>query len=224
MELEINLTARGDDPAIGSQVVYTIEVANNDSGPASNIKVWDTLPGELIYKGNQFSTEPVVAGQYILWELPADFVLDPGEKINIEFTVIIKDIGDTGVIANTAGADYNDPYFVADYGLRHPAVYSDQCFFPDGNPLVYPNPYNPDTAVNGELKFANIVPGSLIYIFTMSGEVVDVINAREQIRVEWDGENRFNNKVSQGIYFYMVINKHSGQKHRGKIFIVGGGS
>ena len=145
--------------------------------------------------------------------------MNPGERIIIEFTAVIVSLDASGTILNEAFADYNDPFFF-DWYMKHPPVYSNECYYPDGVPLVFPNPFNPDTAINGTLKFGNIVPGSIIQIYTLSGEVVAILNSAETIRVEWNATNRFGGPVSPGIYYYTVKNKKSGQMHKGKLFIV----
>ena len=40
----------------------------------------------------------------------------------------------------------------------------------EGGIIVYPNPYNPDAAINGEMRFKNVPEGALIVIYTISGE------------------------------------------------------
>ena len=84
----------------------------------------------------------------------------------------------------------------------------------------YPNPFNPNTAVEGKLKFENVVPGSLITIYTLSGEVVTSLNAKERVVVKWDCTNRYGSLVSSGIYFYIIHNIHTNSMHKGKIFVV----
>jgi len=225
VELDITLSAGGEDPAIGARVTYSIVIENNDTLSVTDLFIWDTLPEEVVFLSNSFYIQPVVDGNYITWEMPDDFVLNPGEKILIEYTVVITQLLEDGLIENTAGADYTDPYYggvppgTGWMPQRHEPVFSEMCFYPSGLPVVYPNPFNPHMAINGKLKFNNIVPGSLIRIFTVSGEIVQVINAR-YIRVEWDGKNRYGSPCSPGIYFWTVENKDSSQMHKGKLFIV----
>ncbi len=227
VEIDITLGAKGDDPKPGAKVTYSITIENNDNLPVTDLFVWDTMPGEVIFLDSSYTVPPVIDGNYITWEPDDSFVLNPGEKFIIEYTVVIKELQEGSAIQNSAGVDYTDPYYggvppgTGWLDQRHPPVFSGICFYPSGLPLVYPNPFNPDTAIDGELKFNNIIPGSLIRIYTISGEVVEVIKAR-YIRVRWDGKNRYNSPCSPGIYYWTVENKETGEMHKDKLFIVNG--
>ena len=217
--------ARGEDPKPGAKIKYSIKIENNDNLPVTDLFVWDTLPGELIFLESSYIVPPVIDGNYITWEPDDDFVLQPGEKFIIEYTAVISNLQEGSAIQNSAGVDYTDPYYggvpsgTGWLQQRHPPLFSDICFYPSGLPLIYPNPFNPNTAVKGTLKFNNIIPGSVIRIYTISGEVVDVVDAR-YIRVEWDGKNRFNSTCSPGIYYWAVENMETGQVSKGKLFII----
>jgi flagellar hook assembly protein FlgD len=88
-----------------------------------------------------------------------------------------------------------------------------------GDPVVYPNPY--DISTGEPLIFENVVPGSLIQIYTLSGERVAAIQA-PSIKVMWDGKNGMGRKVSPGIYYFVIHNQSTGQVKKGKLFVVGG--
>lgn len=225
MNASLSLSAEGEDPAEGARVTYKIELANNDTLPMAKICVWDTLPPGVVFAQNYSMVEPVITGQYVFWELPEDFVLNPGKSITLEYTVILTDLMDGEVITSRAGADYNDPYnggipdgtgWVAG---KHEPIYSNVAYYPGGLPVVFPNPFSPAGAINGRLKFDNLVPGSMIYIYTISGEMVITFKSGN-IREEWDGKNWHGTKCSPGVYYYMIRNRGSSHVHKGKIFMV----
>jgi hypothetical protein len=142
----------------------------------------------------------------------------PGDLIQIDFVATITDLPpEKQPIVDYAAVDYNDTHYVENgpFG-KHPPVYSSASFFPMGRPIVYPNPFNPDTQ---KLKFENIVPGSTIFIYTVSGELVRTINT-SLIRAEWNGDNSKGRIVSEGIYYFVIKNPNSSTALRGKIFVV----
>jgi flagellar hook assembly protein FlgD len=68
---------------------------------------------------------------------------------------------------------------------------------------VWPNPFNPDTAVNGLLKAGVVPPGSTLSIYTVSGELVNSLQESGGL-ITWDGRNKNGALVSRGIYYYVV--------------------
>ncbi len=74
---------------------------------------------------------------------------------------------------------------------------------PLGPVRLWPNPFDPTTAVRGSLKCADMPSGSTLTIYTLSGE--KVFHATEAgYRVEWDGRTEKGNHVGHGIYYYIV--------------------
>ena len=68
---------------------------------------------------------------------------------------------------------------------------------------VWPNPFNPWTAVRGTLKCADMPEGSTFNLYTVSGE--RVFRAGEAgYRVEWDGKTQGGKIAAPGIYCYTV--------------------
>jgi uncharacterized repeat protein (TIGR01451 family) len=216
--LKTTKTASGENPAIGAKIDYELIIENNDTAPAANIRVWDTLPAGVAYS-TYSGTQPTVIGNYMYWELPA-VVLNPGERLYIEFEVVMTDYKDGVLVMNRAAADYNDPYYQGTE--RHPPVGSNLSFYPLGVPVIFPNPFNKSTATGGKLKFMNIVPGSIISIFTISGEAVTSTNVGDDTRYSWNGTNYNGSPVSPGIYYYTITNATTRQFYRGKIFVVNG--
>jgi hypothetical protein len=74
---------------------------------------------------------------------------------------------------------------------------------PLGPMHLWPNPFNPTTAVRGTLKCADMPEGSSLAIFTVSGEKV-FDGVESGYRLEWDGRAGNGKLVSSGIYYYVV--------------------
>ncbi len=92
--------------------------------------------------------------------------------------------------------------------------------YPEGTPFVYPNPFNPITAINGQIKFENIISESIVEIYTLSSEIVTYFIIKGNT-VYWDGKNIRNLQGSSGIYYYLIKEpKYRKTYDREKIFIV----
>jgi hypothetical protein len=86
--------------------------------------------------------------------------------------------------------------------------------------VVFPNPFSPSTAVNHELKFDNVPAGSVIEIWTLSGERVATVNTTT-LRAVWDAKNWKGYPVSPGIYLFTCRNPLTDAAPlKGKIFLV----
>jgi len=219
VDLFISITASGDEPKLGATINYSVTIKNTSSSPVSNISVWDTLPDEVIFKSSSASVNPQLNNNFVQWDFGTSFTLDPGKMLTIEFSVEITNIVVERLpITNRVSVDYNDPYYTPAIG-KHPPITSDLSFYPIGEPVVYPNPFNPETARDKKLKFENIVPGSIIQIYTISGETVETIYV-QNIICYWDGKNRYGKKVSPGIYFFTITNKETGKIKKGRIFVL----
>jgi fimbrial isopeptide formation D2 family protein len=225
--MQITLNASGDNPKPGSKITYDITIRNPENRDATNINIWDTLPDGCMITGVT-SPSPYIYqmnGNVISWDFNS---LDLGpaggaDEITVEYTVEITDINaarnsSDGLIHNTASVNYNDPAYPAP-GVKHPPIKSDLSLYPTGRPVVFPNPFNPKTAKGGTLKFANMVPGSVIQIFTISGEAVAAITA-QGTNVEWDGKNGGGSSMAAGIYYFVITNKTTNSTLKGKLFVV----
>jgi hypothetical protein len=89
--------------------------------------------------------------------------------------------------------------------------------YPTGELVVYPNPYNCDTAFKGTLKFLYVKPGSNVIIYTLSGELVASRRSDTNL-IEWDGRNPFGERTSPGVYLYMLEEPDKGKIICGKVF------
>lgn len=72
--------------------------------------------------------------------------------------------------------------------------------------MVFPNPYNPDTAIRGTVKITGMPFGSIFNVFTVSGEIVRSQTAGNGVNgwTEWDGKNNVGQIAATGIYYYVV--------------------
>jgi hypothetical protein len=71
------------------------------------------------------------------------------------------------------------------------------------NIRIYPNPFNPHTAVNGALKITGVPVGAVVTVNSVSGEQVIRIVAQKST-VLWRGVNNNETAVAPGIYFVSV--------------------
>ncbi len=83
--------------------------------------------------------------------------------------------------------------------------------------FVYPNPYRGDES--STLTFANLTPTAKIKIYSLNGAFINEIEETNQDGgVTWDLRDRQGNKISSGIYIYVV---ESGKmKKHGKFSVV----
>ncbi len=84
--------------------------------------------------------------------------------------------------------------------------------------LVYPNPLL--LSQDGtEVKFKRLTATSIVYIFTVNGELVREIPSDGSGLVSWDGRNQGGNLVASGVYLWVVRDKN-GNSRRGKIAVI----
>lgn len=80
---------------------------------------------------------------------------------------------------------------------------------------VWPDPFNPNWAVGGQLKVYQVPSGATMNIYTLSGElVIGPLNPDSNGYITWDGRNKNKVWVSNGIYYYVI-------KNSGKILLSG---
>ncbi|MDD5687360.1 MAG: carbohydrate-binding protein [Elusimicrobia bacterium] len=90
------------------------------------------------------------------------------------------------------------------------------------NIKVYPNPFNPTTAVQGMLKVTNLPTNSTMNLYTVAGRLVRELKEVDFGNLgwlEWDGKNNKGDEVSKGIYIYQIEDA-AGKKKAGKIGLV----
>jgi len=221
VELELILTARGDDPAPGAIITYRLMIKNNGYAAVSNIKIYDTLPSELVFEQYTGTGALItVSGNYLEWDFGPVFTLNPGDTYILEFEAKMLQKGEDGsLVTNTIYADYNDPFYSGING-RHPKLSSNQSFYPEGEPAVYPNPFDRTKAIGGMLKFFNLAPRSSLQIYTVSGEQVFTGNTQDNTFFMWNAKNNYGKYISPGIYYWVTVNRTSGNVKKGKIFVI----
>jgi uncharacterized repeat protein (TIGR01451 family) len=219
--LDVTLKAKGDNPAPGAVIIYTLRIANNDYAPVSNIMVYDVLPDVLVFRSyTQTAASLQVSGNSLVWDFGPDFILNPGESYTLEFTAEMLRQGQDGdLVINTADVEYNDPFYTIISGAKH-TVSSNMSFYPEGIPAVYPNPFDRTKAKGGMLKFLNLAPYTSVRIYTLSGEGVFSGNSHNAPFFFWDGKNNYANQVSPGIYYWVTHNMTSGQINKGKVLVI----
>lgn len=80
------------------------------------------------------------------------------------------------------------------------------------NLYIWPNPFNPNTAVNGVLKAGYLGSGAVMTIYTISGEQVISSSQNSPDLVFqggymiWNGRNAHSLYVSTGVYYYVILN------------------
>ncbi|MDD5688207.1 MAG: carbohydrate-binding protein [Elusimicrobia bacterium] len=109
--------------------------------------------------------------------------------------------------------------------VRHFSTYrilGSYVFADMSNVNVYPNPYNPATAVSGKLKITNLPINSIMKIYTVTGEKIRELKEIEYGNLgwlEWDGKNDDGDKVGRAVYIYQIEDT-AGNKKTGKIGLV----
>jgi hypothetical protein len=146
--------------------------------------------------------------------------INPGEQQSFTFVI-------TTAAGLTSGTKIDLPADTVDFNLYPapaPAVpataTSNTAFITVGDIVVYPNPFNPKTAVGGACKFANLPKDTRITIYTLSGEMVQSYRNQASAIVFWNGFNMSNKLCSAGIYYYIIIWNDGKDKMIGKVFLI----
>jgi len=205
----LTVTKQGPAEAVvPGPVGFTISVRNTGTDTAFQVLIVDTLPEPL----NIVSASPsaVVTGRIVAWSLVR---LGIGESVVLTLESGAELQPDPVTVVNTAVAAAVTilGYPVRGSGSAAVTVRSDAAF------RVYPNPFSPDTAVRGTVKFGVVPRGSAIRIYTSRGLLV--WEARDTVRavVEWDGRARDSRRVSPGTYVWVF--EHGNAKQRGLLIV-----
>jgi len=86
--------------------------------------------------------------------------------------------------------------------------------------FIYPNPvqFGQFGSVSKTLKFCNVPPGSVIEIYTVTGEKIREIKEVRATEVPWDGKKENGDLVTSGLYLYRV--RTPGKDAFGKIAVL----
>ncbi len=79
---------------------------------------------------------------------------------------------------------------------------------------VYPNPSKDGTPI----RFSDIPRYSLLKIYTISGNLVCTVESKDNPFIVWKLKNRYGEKVSSGVYLYVL--EGGNEKQTGKICII----
>jgi hypothetical protein len=76
---------------------------------------------------------------------------------------------------------------------------------------VFPNPFTPSKG-HSFITFKNVPPDATIHIFTLSGELVHVLEGNDSSLVEWSGLNEMGEATASGLYLFTVTDPGGGRK------------
>lgn len=83
---------------------------------------------------------------------------------------------------------------------------------------AYPNPYRPGSGVVG-VTFTNLPGDAVVYIYTLSGELVRELPSPQAGRMSWDAKNTDGASLAAGVYVF-IVKDDRGVAGRGKIAII----
>jgi hypothetical protein len=220
----INVILTPVDPAtsVGGSAQVMI-IVNNSGTQAINGVLSVTIPAgatlDLSSTDNTGWTStapgPVIPAGSVITRVIGN--INNNASLIYDFTLITDSTlisGDT-VQITPATVTYDDlpPFGPGNSKLSNPAQIA------VGDIEVYPNPFNPATAIGGKLKFANLPRATHISIYTISGELVNDFNPKAAVAY-WDGKN-INMKMSaSGIYYYILKYNNDQSVLTGKIFLI----
>jgi hypothetical protein len=210
----------------GDIAEISVVVTNAGQERADGFTITVNLPNATLATFNLVDPDGATIAANALWTHTGNTLtrvilapINPGEQQTFVFYI-------TTAAGLPSGTKIDLPAETADYNLYPapvPAVpataTSNISFITVGDIVVYPNPFNPKTAVNGACKFANLPKNTRITIFTLSGEMVQSFRNQTAI-VTWNGTNMSKKPVSPGIYYYIITWNDGVNKMVGKIFLM----
>lgn len=78
----------------------------------------------------------------------------------------------------------------------------------------FPNPFNPTTTINYELKITNSEFAKLTIFNVLGQKIIDFKLTEPKGSVVWNGTNSFGKSVSSGVYFYRLESANQSQTRR----------
>jgi hypothetical protein len=87
------------------------------------------------------------------------------------------------------------------------------------NVIVYPNPFN-SAEGHKRVVFYNVTDSVRLRVFALTGENIfdETINSQNG-QIQWECTDKKNDKVSPGLYVYLLTNG-AGQKKQGKLVVI----
>ncbi len=211
--LILTLEAIDTTTTSGGYAKFKITIKNTGSD-AFNVVLWDSLPSNTSFDINYFeNTGWILNGNIFYKDIST---VAAGETKTFYFNLKTAEGLPTGHLINVSPVlcSYSDILNPVAYAMSNPVVIS------VGEIVVYPNPFNPETAKGNVLKFANMPRNAKIMIYTISGELVKAFNAQSAY-VFWDGTNSMGEKVSPGVYYYLITWNEGKKSIKNKIFVIG---
>jgi len=143
-------------------------------------------------------------------------VLDPGESFTFKWTYRTLRGGNVEFDGSVSGVNgIATANAVAAPGLLVITEAKDNL----DDMIVYPNPFDPNKAVGGVVKFRRMVAFTRVALYTVAGEPVKTVEADLNGLAVWDGRNGDGTGVTPGIYFY-VAQSPKGHTKRGKLQVM----
>ncbi len=197
----------------GGYAKFKITIKNTGSD-AFDVILWDSIPSDALFDVNYFENTGWSLNENVFYKNISS--VSAGETRTFYFNLKTSEGLSTGhlIYVSPVLSSYSDILNPIAYAVSNPVVIS------VGEIVVYPNPFNPETAKGNVLKFANIPRNAKIMIYTISGELIKVYTALSAY-VFWDGTNAFGDKVSPGIYYYIITWDEGKKIKKDKIFVIG---
>jgi len=217
--IDIALTAVDFTTTAGGIARVRITVSNLGQEAASNVVLWETLPTEAVLNpGTAENTQWTLSSGVISRTIGA---IAPGASLDYYYTLKVQDglPGSYTIVLPYAEASYND--ITSPVTLKYAQSLSAAIVI--GDMVIYPNPFNPESAIGGKMKIANVPKDAKIRIYSVSGEMVMSYWAKTPV-VTWDGRNGYGKKVSPGIYYYFISWDNEKRSVKGKIFVTNSGA
>lgn len=200
--------------AAGNKAEISVTIMNSGS-LASNVRVWDTIPSDTVFDPLLAENAGwTVSGNVITYDTGS---LPSGASLSVSFTITTSSTLPSGdaVDIDPAVCGFDD---IISRGRTEQSLPAQVKI---GDIVVYPNPFNPETAVGHALKFGNMPKNAIITILTLTGETVTNFNA-VKATVYWDGTNAYGSRVAPGVYYYIIRYNDNRSRNIGKIFIIRG--
>jgi len=190
------------------ELTFSISCINRE-GQAADFTVWDTIPaGARLVSASNGGT---LYGGTVAWTLNGVPAGGTGKV-----TFVLKVLTATSSIRQQVTGYFSTAAAPCPVPLGSNTLLVPVSVPPPAPVKVYPNPFNPEKAVNGVIKFRGLKVGGKLRIFTVSGRLVwDDVAGIDPI--EWDGKNSSGEKVAPGVYLWVAEGELG--KERGKIFL-----
>jgi len=198
-------------PKSGQALVYRITVTNTSVATVTNIMIVETLPVQLIFTGEEHEAwfNYGINGHRLSWDGNA-VILPPSASLTV--TVY----GTTG--AEFTGTVSNAAWAYA-WNACGSAQASDAAVFVvpvinyEGPIRVFPNPFHPEKAVGGALKFEGVPAGGKVRIYSVDGIMMWEGSSSGGV-LEWKGTTKKGERAPRGIYIWAAEWKGAGKKGR----------